>query len=46
MDDGSGGISDNLNSKVRYWGLISNISEVLGIGDQIGEAFSITFICK
>jgi hypothetical protein len=24
----------------------ANISEVLGIGDQIGEAFLITFICK
>jgi hypothetical protein len=46
MDDGSGGISDNSNSAVRYWGLIPNISEVLGIEDQKGEALWMAFICK
>ena len=46
MDDGSGGISDKLNSAVRYWGLIPNISEVLGIEDQKGEALWMAFICK
>ena len=46
MDDGTGGISDNLNSAVRYWGLIPNISEVLGIEDQKGEALWMAFICK